>query len=327
MSSQAATRSWSQTLGAGRDWRRRLLLHHAPLALGSAVVLVLFMNLSTFNANTYGVADLFTGRFPKEFDDSAGAAQHTGPPTGTTDHGGGQPPAQQGGEHGGGGQAPQQQGADHEQNIGGGQTGAVEDGGGRASERTLLGLGVRQFTFASGYVATVLLGLTLLIGPANLLLRRRRPISNYLARDVGTWAAVFSVVHVLYGVEVHSSITDPLPMFVRDGSPLTISFGLANWAGLAATVIVVGLLAISSDFALRKLKARTWKNIQRLNYALFALVVAHAYFYGALVRLDSPFTLLLGLSVVAVFAGQAVGIWLWRRRYARTGGTLAQQPG
>ncbi len=313
MSTQAAARSWSQTLGAGRDWRRRVLFHHAPLAIASAVGLVLFMNLSSFNANAYGVADLFSGRFPKEFDDSAGAAQHTGPPTGTTDHGGGQPPPQQG--------------ADHENIIGGGPTGATEEGSGRASGRDLLGLNVRQFTFATGYVATVLLALTLLIGPANLLLRRRRPISNYLARDVGTWAAVFSVIHVFYGVEVHSSITDPLPMFLRDGSPLTISFGLANWAGLAATVIVVGLLAISSDIALRKLKARTWKNIQRLNYALFALVIAHAYFYGALVRLESPFTLLLGLSVAAVFVGQAVGIWLWRRRYARTGGTLAQQPG
>ena len=313
MSSQAATRSWKQTLGVGRAWRRRLLFHHAALALGSGVVLVLFMNLSTFNANAYGVADLFSGRFPKEFEEGPGAAQHTGPPTGSTDHGGGQ--------------APEQQGADHENIIGGGPTEAMEGGSGRASGRDILGLNVRQFTFATGYVATVLVALTLLIGPANLLLRRRRPISNYLARDVGTWAAVFSVVHVFYGVEVHSSITDPLPMFLRDGSPLTISFGLANWTGLAATVIVVGLLAISSDFALRKLKARTWKNIQRLNYALFALVIAHAYFYGALVRLESPFTPLLAFSVIAVFVGQAVGVWLWRRRYARTRDTLAVQAG
>lgn len=309
MSARVAARSWSQTLGAGRNWRRRLLFHHAPLAVGSAAGLVLFMSLSSFDANGYGVADLFTGRFPKEFGESQGAVEHTGPPTGSTDHDGGP--------------APEQQGADHENIIGGGPTGAVEEGSGRASARDLLGLNVRQFTFATGYVATVLLALTLLIGPANLLLRRRRPISNYLARDVGTWAAVFSLIHVFYGVEVHSSITDPFPMFVRDGGPLTISFGIANWTGLAASVIVVGLLAISSDFALRKLKAKTWKNLQRLNYALFALVIAHAYFYGALVRLESPFTRLLGVSVVGVFIGQAAGVWLWRRRYVRARETLA----
>jgi sulfoxide reductase heme-binding subunit YedZ len=192
---------------------------------------------------------------------------------------------------------------------------------------SFVGLNIRRFTVVSGYVALGLLALTLLVGPANLLLRRRRPISNYLARDVGTWAATFSVVHVLFGLEVHSTITDPLPMFVRDGSPMTNSFGLANWTGLAATVIVVGLLAISSDFVLGKLKARTWKNLQRLNYALFALVIAHAFFYGAVLRTDSPFTLLLLLGAIAVFAGQSVGVWLWRRRHAHRGVRLAQQPG
>ena len=54
--------------------------------------------------------------------------------------------------------------------------------------------------------------------------------------------------------------------------------------------------------------------VQRLNYALFALVIAHAIFYGALLRVTSPYTLLLGLIVIAVFAGQAMGIWAWRRR-------------
>jgi sulfoxide reductase heme-binding subunit YedZ len=178
---------------------------------------------------------------------------------------------------------------------------------------------IGRFTTSTGYVALGLLALTLLIGPANLLLRRRTPISSYLARDVGTWAAIVSVVHVIAGFFVHGP---PAPLgerivhyfFGPDGSPLTNTFGLGNWTGLAATVIVAGLLAISNDFALRKLKARRWKNLQRLNYALFALVIAHAIFYGALLRVTSISTLLLGLTVIAVFAGQAMGIWLWRRR-------------
>ena len=88
-------------------------------------------------------------------------------------------------------------------------------------------------------------------------------------------------------------------------------------------MIVVGLLALSSDFALRKLRARPWKWLQRLNYALFALVVAHAIYYGALLRVTSPSTLLLGLSVIAVFIGQAMGVWLWRRRFSRIAARLA----
>jgi sulfoxide reductase heme-binding subunit YedZ len=271
------------------------------------------MSLSPFDANSYGQGDLFSGTFPKEFGE--GQTEHTdivgGGPEGPS---GNQEPQQQGSEN----QAPQQ----HERGQtpsqpGEGQTAAEQPRGARASERSFLGLSVRRFTVATGYVATGILGLTLLVGPANLLLGRRHPVSNYLARDVGTWAVIGSIVHVIYGTEVHASITDPIPMFVLDGSPLTNSFGLANWTGLAATVVVVGLLAISSNFALRKLKARTWKNLQRLNYALFALVLLHAFFYGALLRLESPFTVVLAVSVIAVFAGQALGIWLWRRRYAQ----------
>lgn len=104
----------------------------------------------------------------------------------------------------------------------------------------------------------------------------------------------------------------------RNVRPLTNRFGLGNWTGLAALVIVAGLLALSSDAALRGLKARSWKRLQRLNYALFALVVLHAFFYGAVVRSTSPYTLLLLLSVIAVVVGQAVGISLHRRRPART---------
>jgi sulfoxide reductase heme-binding subunit YedZ len=175
---------------------------------------------------------------------------------------------------------------------------------------------VRQATSASGDVALVLLGLTLVIGPANLLLRRRNPVSSYLRRDVGTWTAIASVVHVIlaFGVDGHGQILD---FFVRDGRPLIDSFGLGNWTGLAALVIVAGLLALSTNRAVRELKARTWKDLQRLNYTLFALVVLHAIFYGALLRMTSPFTLLLIFTVIAVFIAQAAGIWLWRRRDAR----------
>jgi hypothetical protein len=41
-----------------------------------------------------------------------------------------------------------------------------------------------QLSVASGYLALGLLGMTLLIGPVNLLLRRRNPVSNSLRRDV-----------------------------------------------------------------------------------------------------------------------------------------------
>jgi hypothetical protein len=58
---------------------------------------------------------------------------------------------------------------------------------------------------------------------------------------------------------------------------------------------------------------------RKANYALFALVFLHAFFYGALLRMASPFTILLIVTTVAVVAGQAIGIRLWRARHARSG--------
>jgi methionine sulfoxide reductase heme-binding subunit len=301
---QPAVRSLNQPLGGtSGDWRRRLLRFHLPLALASATVIFLWMSLPLFQAAGH--------QGPTRADTTAGLHQspqggHQGSPQ--TD---GQAAAHQ--------SPAQASGANPSMNHSGNQTANL------ASNPNRLFIG--QFTTATGYVALGLLALTLIIGPTNLLLRRRIPISSYLTRDVGMWAAIVSVIHVIAGFSVHGP---PAPLgerilhyfFAPDGSPLTNSFGLGNWTGLAATVIVLGLLAISSDLALRKLKARMWKNLQRLNYALFALVIAHAIYYGALLRVTSPSTILLGLSVIAVFVGQVVGVWLWRRRHARTVATV-----
>lgn len=298
MSTQPATRAFESPLGTDGEWRRRLLRHYMPLAVASAVALVLFMNIPRFDSSEYAMGDIFSGTFPRDFPDQGSTQQdgtggHTGPPSGTEGHTG-PPPAN------GTNQAPPDE----------------------VNDRSFM----RRLTTATGYLALGLLALTLLIGPTNLLLRRRNPVSSYLRRDVGAWAAFFSVVHLIPGLQVHGTgeLRDFLDyFFAPDGSALTSSLGLANWTGLAAVVIVVGLLALSSDFALRKLKARTWKWLQRLNYALVALVLVHAFFYGALLRMTSPYTLMLGLSVIAILVGQAVGIRLWRQRYSRAPGTAS----
>ena len=284
-----------------RGLRRRLVRHYLPLALGSVVVLVLFMTLPRFDSSKYSPGDIFSGTLPKDF--PAGQS-------GSMQHGGGQPPEQQGGGH----QIPKEKleqiPEQHRSQIPGLSPTSEE-----VDDRSFW----RRLTTATGYVALALLALTLLIGPANLLLRRRNPVSSYLRRDVGAWTALFSGIHVVVSVKVHGSgqLRDFLHFFVVDGDPLTNSFGWGNWTGLAALIVVAGLLALSSDAVLRKLKARNWKQLQRLNYVLFALVVVHAFFYGALLRETSPYTILLGLIVIAVVAGQLIGIWLYRRRYSR----------
>jgi methionine sulfoxide reductase heme-binding subunit len=54
-------------------------------------------------------------------------------------------------------------------------------------------------------------------------------------------------------------------------------FGLANYTGLAATLLLVFLVALSNDFSLKRLSAPWWKRLQRWNNALFALVLVHGF--------------------------------------------------
>lgn len=296
---QPVTQSSNQPLGqplggTDGDLHYRFLHFHVPTALVSAVVLFLWMSLPLFQAAGHQSS-------PK----AAQSTDHQSP------HAVGTPSTMhQSGSHQG---TQQADGMTPPMNHNGNQTANAE-----GIQNRLL---VARFTTATGYIALGLLGFTLLVGSGNLLLHRRTPISSYLARDVGMWAAIVSVIHVIAGFFVHGPSAPLIErirfyFFAPDGSPLTDSFGWGNWTGLAATVIVVGLLAISSDLALRKLKARRWKNLQRLNYALFALVIAHAIFYGALLRVTSITTFLLGLIVILVFIGQIMGVWLWQRRHA-----------
>lgn len=268
--------------------RRRLLRHHLPLALASAIAFVVFVNLPLFNASRPTHPDIFSGAVPRERGANE-AMRHESNHAGAHRHG----------QH--------RRGMDHD-----GRQGSQRRMEHRSSDR--------QLTFATGYVAVTLLAFTLLIGPANLLLRKRNPVSSNLRRDAGMWVVLASVAHVVFGLQVHGGgrIADFMDYFVTPDATLRLnSFGLANWTGLGALIIALVLLAISNDVALRKLKAKPWKRLQRFNYGLFVLVLAHAFFYGALLRATSPFSILLIVTVIAVIVGQSFGIWLWRGRYAR----------
>lgn len=255
MATEPVFRSSIQPLGSNGDQRRRVLLHHVPLALASALLLVLFMTVPRFDAHAYEHGDIVSGTFPQA---QSGAGPmghgtertgHDGAQRGLTDHSGDHP-----GRAAHGGQPAVRRPAERESmGHAAGDPGSRDHGGGNTEPTnqhadTSLPRSVQQLTVATGYVGVGFLALTLLLGPANLLLRRRNPVSSYLRRDVGIWTAIFSIVQVISAVLMHVShgsgpISSFLHFFVaQDGRPLTNSFGLGNWTGLAALVIVLGLL-------------------------------------------------------------------------------------
>lgn len=161
-------------------------------------------------------------------------------------------------------------------------------------------------------MALLLLTVTVSLGPLNLLRKRPNPVSADLRRDFGIWTAIVGIVHVIIGLQVHMG--SPVRYFIVRGRRGAAHarfdpFGIANYTGAIATLILLVLLALSSDAALRTLGAERWKSLQRWTYGLGGLVLVHAAVYQLLEKRALPLVLLL---VVATTAG--VGFQLSGRR-------------
>lgn len=143
---------------------------------------------------------------------------------------------------------------------------------------------VMRASFATAYPALILLLVTLAIGPLNILLRRRNPVSIDLRRDVGIWAGILAAAHTAIGQNVHLR-GRPWLYYVyqhplRHLLPIRHDvFGVANYSGALCTLVVLILLATSNDYSLRRLGTGSWKKLQRWNYAAFGLLAIHALGY------------------------------------------------
>jgi methionine sulfoxide reductase heme-binding subunit len=163
---------------------------------------------------------------------------------------------------------------------------------------------VERLSFSSAYPALILISTTLLIGPLKLIGRNRLPVSIDLRRDIGIWAGITSVFHAGVGQFVHLR-GRPWLYYVYENwrgehlLPLRYDvFGLANYAGLLALLVLLLLLATSNDASLRKLGTPGWKKLQRWNYAAFALTAIHTFLYQEGIESQTfPF---LATSIAAV---------------------------
>jgi methionine sulfoxide reductase heme-binding subunit len=163
-----------------------------------------------------------------------------------------------------------------------------------------------RLSLSSAYVSLALLTITLAIGPMNALRGARRPVSIDSRRDVGIWAAIWSILHTVIGLQVHlrGRMSE---YFFQPGDQSLLTrlrhdmFGFANYAGLAAAIIVLLLAAISNDLSLRWLGAGRWKRVQQLNYVLFTIVVVHAILYQIIEKRNPPFAFAIGfLAAMAI---------------------------
>lgn len=167
-------------------------------------------------------------------------------------------------------------------------------------------------SFATAYPALALLAATLLIGPWNLLRGKTNPVSSDLRRDLGIWAGLLGIVHAGVGQFVHLRGRPWLyyvygPTEHHHGMRHDL-FGLANYAGALGVLLLIALLATSNDFSLRRFGTRKWKQLQRWNYAVFALVAVHTFAFQGVETQKVQWVVTAAACIAAALSLQIAGV-------------------
>jgi sulfoxide reductase heme-binding subunit YedZ len=176
---------------------------------------------------------------------------------------------------------------------------------------------VSRASFATAYPALALLAATLLVGPWNLVQKRQNPISSDLRRDLGIWAGILGILHSAIGQCVHLRWR-PWLYYVygpkeHHGFPLRHDlFGLANYTGAVSVLVLIALLATSNDYSLRALGSPRWKQLQRWNYAVFALAAVHSFAYQGVEKQHLPFVATVAICVAITLVLQVAGVVMRR---------------
>jgi methionine sulfoxide reductase heme-binding subunit len=163
---------------------------------------------------------------------------------------------------------------------------------------------------STGYISLIILAISLLIGTANLIMKNNNPVSTYFRRDIGIIGGIIALVHSVTGLFVHLRGKMWL-YFLNDNHQIRFdNFGLANYSGVIAALIIILLIITSNDYFIKKLNLKNWKNIQRLSYLMILLVAAHCYFYTiGRDNLNIFFWFYIPLFMI-VLISQLIGVYL-----------------
>lgn len=174
---------------------------------------------------------------------------------------------------------------------------------------------ITSITQSSGYISILILAVSLLVGPVNLLLKKKNPVSSYFRRDISIVGGTLAILHSITGLFVHLRGKTWLYFLNENENGYSIrhdNFGLANYTGLMSALIIIMLLIMSNDYLLKKLNPSVWKNLQRVSYLMFILIIIHCYFYT--IGKDNLniiyFFYIPMITIVLTF--QITGIWLKR---------------
>ncbi|MEI7556725.1 ferric reductase-like transmembrane domain-containing protein [Candidatus Chlorohelix sp.] len=187
---------------------------------------------------------------------------------------------------------------------------------------------IETLTLGTGYIGLLLVMVTLVMGPLNMLKVRKNPVNMISRRDVGIWAALNIIAHVLFTFALQISWgSSVLGLFLNDdGSIKTNLFGISDIFGLIGAITILFLLVLSNNYFLKKLKGKNWKNMQRFNYLLFAVALVHTLTQ----QINTGRGLLMSFVVIAlaatVIVAQSIGYVTYQSRSQQRKNPVPQAP-
>lgn len=164
---------------------------------------------------------------------------------------------------------------------------------------------------ATAYTSIILLGVTLILGPLNVMKNKNNPVSSDLRRDIGIWCGVTGIVHVIVGIQVHmgniwlyffKAVEGDESFQFRDDL-----FGAANYTGLIAGAILLLLLLISNDVSMKVLRPGKWKRLQQFSYLFFILTLVHGIMYQVIEKRMLAFIISFACLMIAPLLVQIKG--------------------
>jgi DMSO/TMAO reductase YedYZ heme-binding membrane subunit len=177
--------------------------------------------------------------------------------------------------------------------------------------------------------AVLFLSATLSVGPIRVLRGQGPAVHLPWRRALGVTGAILAMSHIVVALNVHGSLWRAWEQFFTGrptlGDPIVIlrgARGYANYLGLLAGGVLLGLAFVSRSAWLRRLSATRWKTAQRATYLALALVALHALLYWRVERrllLHRALALVPILGAVILQLSAAATYTLRRRRSAPPG--------
>lgn len=166
-----------------------------------------------------------------------------------------------------------------------------------------------RLSLLTAWLCFVLLAAALCIGPWRVLHSGQPTLNFLLRRDIGIWAAITALAHLLAAtVVVMTPVYYGRYIDGPDNQPLSVLVGpVSIIGGYLIGIVCLLLLSASSNLALRVLGARRWKSLQRWAYGVFALTAAHGLAFQYIEFRTGVWLIVLSLGSLAVLTLQLAG--------------------